>query len=179
MPLTHYTTSLLNKVVQGISALGKNLTAANNGSTVTVNFVAEPFVSPFAHSRGGAYPHSPSRQATPGPVNTGYLIDPATSPGKQSTDSVLRPIFNQEWFTEAQSAFYEFVVSSMKEFMHNIQAEAVAEGLSRWDDVVYPNHALADTPLELMYGSNVQQLREIAAKYDPDGIMKLTGGPHF
>ena len=62
----------------------------------------------------------------------------------------------------------------------SIQARAVEEGQSRWDAVLYPNYALIDTPLELLYGSNVQRLRDLAAKYDPIGLMSgFTGGFHF
>ena len=53
------------------------------------------------------------------------------------------------------------------------------EGQSRWDDILYPNYALTDTPLDLLYGSNVDRLQELARRYDPDGIMTLTGGVHF
>ena len=44
------------------------------------------------------------------------------------------------------------------------------------DDILYPNYALPDTPLELMYGDNVPRLRELAAKFDPGKVMSLTGG---
>lgn len=53
------------------------------------------------------------------------------------------------------------------------------EGLSAWDDILYPNYALADSPLELVYGENVPRLRKIAAKYDPYKVMTLTGGFKF
>lgn len=70
-------------------------------------------------------------------------------------------------------------MSSVKQLSNDIQAKAVNLGVSRWDDILYPNYALDGTPLELMYGTNVPILREIAAKYDPEGIMRLTGGFHF
>ena len=67
-------------------------------------------------------------------------------------------------------------MSELKEFSRIIQAKAVEEGQSRWDDILYPNYALTDTPLNLVYGENVPRLREIAAKYDPDKVFSLTGG---
>ena len=80
---------------------------------------------------------------------------------------------------EEQSSFHGFAISLMREFAHSIQAEAVAEGVSSWDNVLYPNYVLGGMPLYLMYESNVQKLQEITEKYDPRGVMKLTGGPHF
>ena len=67
-------------------------------------------------------------------------------------------------------------ISELKSLAALIQAKAVEEGQSRWDDIIYPNYALTDTPLELVYGQNVRQLKKIAAKYDPDRVMTLTGG---
>lgn len=71
-------------------------------------------------------------------------------------------------------------MKELKQLTKSIQARAVTEGESRWDDVLYPNYALIDTPLELLYGSNVQRLRTLAERYDPTGLMSgLTGGFHF
>lgn len=67
----------------------------------------------------------------------------------------------------------------MKEFCNNVQTVAVAEGVSSWDDILYSNYALGDTPLKLLFGSNLSSLKKIAKKYDPKGLMKLTGGFHF
>jgi len=43
----------------------------------------------------------------------------------------------------------------------------------------YPNYALYGTPLEQMYGKNVERLRKIKKKYDPFHVMELTGGFKF
>ncbi|KAL5476649.1 hypothetical protein ACEPAI_2835 [Sanghuangporus weigelae] len=164
IPMTKYPKPLLNYMVQQTISFEDKLVNARGSEqssrNVTVIMVPEPFLNPFSHSRGGAYHHPPSRQVTPGSPNFAYGIDPT-------------------WIPEEQSSFHDFAISSMKEFSLNIQVEAVAEGVSRWDDILYPNYALDGTPLELMYGSNVEKLQKVAAKYDPRGIMKLTGGPHF
>ncbi|KAL5500909.1 hypothetical protein ACEPAH_9296 [Sanghuangporus vaninii] len=160
VPITNYPKSLLRKIAGEVSAFGDRLTAASNGSQFTVVSGLQPFLNHFSHSRGGAYPHPPSRQVTPLAAFVVYEMDPKLT-------------------KDEQSAFHTFVVSSVKEFSSIIQTEAVAEGVSRWDDILYPNYAIDGTPLELMYGSNVETLREIAAKYDPDRIMRLTGGPRF
>ena len=44
---------------------------------------------------------------------------------------------------------------------------------------LYNNYAIFDTPLEMMYGANVERLREIRGKYDPDNVMGLAGGWKF
>ncbi|EJD05648.1 FAD-binding domain-containing protein [Fomitiporia mediterranea MF3/22] len=159
VPITTYPQSLLDKIVNETITTGDKLTAATN-STVVVIMVPEPFLNPFSHSRGGAYPHPPSRQVTP------------------SSPEIAYPI-NSNLTADEQEAFYNLIVSAEKEYAHNIQAAAVAEGVSKWDDILYPNYAIADTPLELLYGDNVERLRQIATKYDPQGVMKLTGGFHF
>ncbi|KAL5512399.1 hypothetical protein ACEPAG_3391 [Sanghuangporus baumii] len=160
VPLTNYPKSLLGKITREISAFGDRLSAASNGSQFIIVSGSQPFLNHFSHSHGGAYPHPPSRQVTPFIPFVVYEMDPKLT-------------------KDEQSAFHAFVVSSLKEFSNIIQTEAVAVGVSRWDDILYPNYALDGTPLELMYGSNVEILHEIAAKYDPDGIMRLTGGPRF
>lgn len=80
---------------------------------------------------------------------------------------------------EGQVAFHDQVDALTIEVARNIHAEAINRGVSHKDDILYPNYAIDGTPIELMYGSNVPKLRAIAAKYDPRGVMKLTGGPHF
>ncbi|KAL5500910.1 hypothetical protein ACEPAH_9297 [Sanghuangporus vaninii] len=160
VPITDYPKSLLRKIAEEVSALENRLTTASNGLQVTILLAAQMFLNHFSHSRGGAYPHSPSRQVTPLAPLIIYEMNPKLT-------------------KDEQLAFHAFVISSLKEFSSIIQTEAVAEGVSRWDDILYPNYALDGTPLELMYGSNVEMLREIAAKYDPDRIMRLTGGPRF
>lgn len=57
-----------------------------------------------------------------------------------------------------------------------IQEAGIEEGQCKADDVYYPNYAIGDTPLELLYGENLPRLREIREKVDPKGVMRLTGG---
>lgn len=40
----------------------------------------------------------------------------------------------------------------------------------------YPNYAMYDTPVELLYGDNVPRLQAIKATVDPFDIMGLAGG---
>ena len=56
---------------------------------------------------------------------------------------------------EEQSARQARFASSLKDLTGKIQAKAVSENVSRYDDIRYPNYALYDTPLELLYGDNL------------------------
>lgn len=45
------------------------------------------------------------------------------------------------------------------------------------DVVMYGNYALApETPVEKVFGGSLPRLRELKKKYDPKGVMNLTGG---
>jgi len=43
----------------------------------------------------------------------------------------------------------------------------------------YSNNAIYDTPLTSIYGENLPVLRKLKDKYDPKGVMNLTGGWKF
>jgi hypothetical protein len=43
----------------------------------------------------------------------------------------------------------------------------------------YVNYALFGTPLETMYGQNLERLHEIRQVYDPNNVMGLAGGWKF
>ena len=58
----------------------------------------------------------------------------------------------------------------------SVQEVAIKKGQSRADDVLYPNYALSGTPLELLYGENLPRLKQLSRKFDPQGLMTLTGG---
>ncbi len=57
-----------------------------------------------------------------------------------------------------------------------ITAAAVADGQAIEDVALYPNYALFDTPLERIFGGNVERLKVIKARVDPDDVMGLAGG---
>jgi hypothetical protein len=54
-----------------------------------------------------------------------------------------------------------------------VRAAALADGQDVSNAAVYVNYALFDTPLEDMYGGNVERLRKIKAAIDPDDVMGL------
>ncbi|KAL5476865.1 hypothetical protein ACEPAI_3051 [Sanghuangporus weigelae] len=159
VPIVHYTVSILEEMTAQVKAFASRLSEVNNGDPILVSISPEPFLSSFAHSRGGAYPHPPERQVNPSSASIAWKEDPGTP----LADKIAR-----------QTHF----ASELRNFTSLIQAKAVEEGQSLWDDILYPNYALTDSPLNLVYGENVPRLRNIAAHYDPDKVMSLTGGFH-
>ena len=86
--MTNYPKALLDTMVREVVSFGKRLLSkrANGGSdgNITVVMAPEPFLNPFSHSRGGAYPHPTSWQVTPGAPTFIYTIDPEWTPGEFS-----------------------------------------------------------------------------------------------
>ena len=60
-----------------------------------------------------------------------------------------------------------------------IHGAALADGQNVSHAAKYPNYALFDTPLEDIYGGNVERLRRIRVAIDPENVMGLTGGWKF
>ncbi len=69
-----------------------------------------------------------------------------------------------------------FVVRNISD---TIRAAALADGQNVARAAKYVNYASYGTPLEEMYGGNVERLRKIRASIDPDDVMGLTGGWRF
>jgi hypothetical protein len=68
---------------------------------------------------------------------------------------------------------------ALRNISNTIRAVALADGQDVSDAALYPNYALFGTPLEDMYGGNVERLRKIRAAIDPEDVMGLTGGWRF
>jgi Berberine and berberine like len=73
----------------------------------------------------------------------------------------------------------ETMANAVRGIANKIQAAALADGQNVSHAAVYPNYALFGTPLEDMYGGNVERLREIKAAIDPEDVMGLAGGWKF
>jgi hypothetical protein len=69
-----------------------------------------------------------------------------------------------------------FVVRNITDTIRDV---ALADGQNVANAAKYPNYATFGTPLEEMYGGNVERLRKIRASVDPDDVMGLTGGWRF
>lgn len=80
------------------------------------------------------------------------------------------------WFDEKEDAAVHF---ALQETVAKIKSDAEAEGQVLADASLYPNLPIIGTPIEEMYGKNLEVLRAVRAQYDPHRAMDLTGGWHF
>ena len=71
------------------------------------------------------------------------------------------------------------MASVLRHISGTIRAAALADGEDVLRAVKYVNYALYGTPLEDIYGGNVERLREIRAAIDPEDVMGLAGGWKF
>ena len=70
----------------------------------------------------------------------------------------------------------QLLINAMKESAASIAAVAREDGQDIDSLPLYPNYCLADTPLERMYGSNLEKLRSTKQIYDPSNVMGRAGG---
>jgi hypothetical protein len=73
----------------------------------------------------------------------------------------------------------KYVYDNVRNLSASILESAIKDGQDLRDAAPYINYALYGTPLEKLYGKNIQRLREIKEKYDPFSVMDLTGGFKF
>jgi hypothetical protein len=81
-----------------------------------------------------------------------------------------------EWSNASLDDTMAFALRNMSNTIH---AAALADGQDVSHAALYPNYALFGTPLEDMYGGNVERLRKIRAAIDPEDVMGLSGGWKF
>ena len=67
---------------------------------------------------------------------------------------------------------------ALRNISDTIRDVALADGQNVYA-AKYPNYALFGTPLEDMYGGNVERLHNIRAVIDPEDVMSLAGGWKF
>ncbi|KAF5367917.1 hypothetical protein D9758_004373 [Tetrapyrgos nigripes] len=147
IPTLHYTVPIMRAMkTQVDAAVAKAI--AEERSIATIAMSCEPYINDFAHSVDSAYPHSPSRPVTPGHPTSFY------------NDVADRDYFEQ-------------LIQEMSGAIHVV---VIQEGQGLPDDIHYPNYALADTLVELIYGENLPRLREIKERADPTDVMGLSGG---
>ena len=121
---------------------------------ITLAFNIEPFESDiFTHGGPSAYPPDRSRTILP---------------------SVLTLTWNDESLDKDK-----YVYNSLRSLSASILEAGIKDGQDLKDAAPYTNYAIYGTPLEKMYGQNVERLREIKKKYDPFHVMDLTGGFRF
>jgi hypothetical protein len=116
---------------------------------LTLSATLEPFDrSLFTHGSGSAYP--PDR-----------------------SHAIFPNVITAEWFDPSLD---ESMASVLRHISGTIRAAALAEGQNVSSAAKYVNYALFGTPLEDIYGGNVERLRKIRAAIDPEDVMSLAGG---
>ena len=119
-----------------------------------ISYDVEPFLSNiFSHAAENSSAYPASRSPSLLPLNIYYAY---TDAGQDETF----------WDAARQSAA-------------QLTAVAVGEGQDVADATLYGNYAIFDTPLERIFGDNVDALKALKAKYDPEGVMALAGGWKF
>jgi hypothetical protein len=81
-----------------------------------------------------------------------------------------------EWLSSSLDNTTAFALRNVSE---SIKAVALADGQNVLHAAKYVNYALFGTPLEDIYGGNLERLREIRAAIDPKDVMGLAGGWKF
>ena len=105
----------------------------------------------FAHGSDSAYPPDRSQAVFPTALNVGW----------------------------SNSSLDDAVALALRNFADAIRDAALADGQNVSHAAKYVNSALFGTPLEDMYGGNVERLRRIRAAIDPNDVMSLAGGWKF
>ncbi|KAI0291490.1 FAD-binding domain-containing protein [Multifurca ochricompacta] len=147
---TEYSTSFINDSVDEVIFWGRRLTQLD--PEVQVLVAIDYFTSGLlSHGTPSAYP--PNRSQIYFPSGIGL-----------------------KW---SNSSLDQVMVGSLRQAADNLHAAALREGQNVTNAVVYPNYALFDTPLEAMYGNNVDRLRRLRRVIDPGNVMNLTGGFRF
>jgi hypothetical protein len=101
------------------------------------------------------------------------------------SDSAFPPDRSQPVFPSITSLMWsdasldDTMAFALSSFADSIRSVALKDGQNVSHAAKYPNYALFDTPLEDMYGVNVERLRKIRAMIDRDDVMGLTGGWRF
>jgi hypothetical protein len=118
----------------------------------TIVFHIEPFESDiFTHGAPSAYPPDRSRTILP---------------------SALIIAWNDKDLDQ-------YMYDSIRNLSASILETGITDGQDLKDAGPYTNYAVYGTPVEKIYGKNVERLREIKEKYDPFRVMDLTGGFKF
>ena len=101
------------------------------------------------------------------------------------SDSAYPPTRSKAFFPTNLSASWSS--SASDKVVHDALVQSAAQ-LSRVAEMSgqqvqhasrYPNYAIFDTPLEKIYGGNLERLRQLKLLFDPNNVMGLAGGFKF
>ncbi|KAF8486373.1 FAD dependent oxidoreductase [Russula ochroleuca] len=149
-PVTQYSPAVFDAFVNQTKLWGARLSALDKNVTLTLSL--EPFDKGlFSHGSASAYP--PDR-----------------------SHAVLPSSLTLQW---SNASLDETMAYALRNISDTIHATALADGQNVSHAAVYVNYALFGTPLENIYGGNVERLRKIRAGIDPEDVMGLAGGWKF
>lgn len=101
-------------------------------------------------------------------------VPTAYPPTRQKAYSPLSLSFAWE-SAELDNVFYD----AIRQTSAHIRAAAIGEGQDIANAPLYPNYAIFGTPLQAMYGDNVDKLKSLRKTVDPHDVMGLAGGFKF
>ncbi|KAG6863990.1 hypothetical protein C0991_001309 [Blastosporella zonata] len=148
IPITQYTPGILAAIANETTFWSSHLSVFSGSY---IDYGVQPFLPTlFSHGVQGssAYPASRTKSARPFHL---YFA----------------------WSDERFDAVFHEVA---RQSAARIKAVALAEGQDVADAAIYPNYAIFDTPVEGLYGDNVEPLRALKAAVDPMNVMGLAGG---
>ncbi|KAH9990394.1 FAD-binding domain-containing protein [Russula vinacea] len=138
-PVTQHSPAVFDAFVNQIKIWGPRLSALDK--TATVVGALEPYDEGlFSHGSDSAYPPDRSHAILPSGLSISW----------------------------SNASLDETMANALRSISNTIHAAALADGQNVSHAAAYPNYALFGTPLEDMYGGNVERLRQIKASIDPE-----------
>jgi len=152
VPMLQYSALVVKATIEGVKAIGDKLREKDEDTLIMFNLDA--FESDiFTHGGPSAYPPDRSHAVLP---------------------SSLFVAWNDKSLDKDK-----YVYDTLRNLSTFIIKAGIKDGQDLKNAAHYPNYAVYGTPLEKMYGKNVDRLRKIKKQFDPFRIMDLTGGFKF
>ncbi|TFK49560.1 FAD dependent oxidoreductase [Heliocybe sulcata] len=147
--LLEYTPELMEVIRNETQYWGQKLSLEDSGTFISYD--VEPFQPTlFTHGSTSTASYPPTRSQGLLPLNLYWAY----------------------WDSSKDQVFYDAITQSAA----TIKAKAVELGQDVADAPVYGNYAIFSTPIDKIYGGNLERLRTIKQQYDPNNVMALAGG---
>ncbi|PFH46241.1 hypothetical protein AMATHDRAFT_77754 [Amanita thiersii Skay4041] len=150
VPLVNFTPKILDTIFNESKVMGLNVVP---DSGTLVSYAVEPFLPTILNHNTSPTAYPPTRAQAFYPFNIFY-----------------------SWTGEA---FDNNLFDKIRASADRIRDVAVQDDPRVADAPLYPNYAIFDTPLQKVYGVNVDRLKALKARVDPDNVMGLAGGFKF
>ncbi|KAI0079336.1 FAD dependent oxidoreductase [Panus rudis PR-1116 ss-1] len=148
VPIVQYTPKIMDAILNETKFWGPRLSLA---SATFVSYDVEPFLPTiFTHADASSSAYPPSRARG------------------------LQP--NNIYFAWGLSASDDLMHDAARKSAQQLTNVALSEGQDIANAPLYGNYAIFDTPIERIFGSNLDRLKSIKAQYDPANAMGLAGG---